>query len=57
VLSGRTAGINDIGLLTAPDGKVYAMAIMTIPRNNASGSAQALMRDVTKALIAAHDRG
>lgn len=55
-LQGRIAGINDIGLLTAPDGKVYAMAIMTIPSNNASGSAQRLMRDVTKALIAAHGR-
>ncbi len=56
-LQGRIAGINDIGLLTAPDGKVYAMAIMTIPSNNASGGAQELMRNVTKALIAAHDRG
>ena len=52
-LGGRTAGINDIGLLTAPDGKVYAMAIMTIP-NKPGGAAQNLMRDVTRAIIAAH---
>ena len=53
VLNGRIGGINDIGLLTAPDGTVYAMAIMTIP-NRSDGSAQALMQDVTKAVIAAH---
>jgi beta-lactamase class A len=53
VLNGRTAGINDIGLLTAPDGTVYAMVIMTIS-NRPDGSAQALMQDVTKAVIASH---
>lgn len=53
-LNGRIGGINDIGLLNAPDGTVYALAIMTVPNNNASGSAQRLMRDVTKAVIAAH---
>lgn len=54
VLNGKTAGINDIGLLTAPDGTVYAMAIMTIA-NRPDGTAQELMRDVTRAVIAAHD--
>ena len=53
-LNGRIGGINDIGLLTAPDGAVYAMAIMTIPRNNSDGDAQRLMRDVAKAVIADH---
>jgi beta-lactamase class A len=52
-LNGRIAGINDIGLLTAPDGSVYAMALMTMP-NHSDGSAQELMRNVTKAVIAAH---
>ncbi|MFL6734120.1 MAG: serine hydrolase [Sphingomicrobium sp.] len=52
--NGRIGGINDIGLLTAPDGTVYAMAIMAVPNNNSGGSAQKLMRDVTKALIANH---
>lgn len=52
-LKGRIAGINDIGLLTAPDGTVYAMAIMTIA-NRSDGSAQELMRDVTRAVISAH---
>jgi len=57
-LGGRIGGINDIGLLTAPDGTVYAVAIMTIPNNNSAGGAQELMRDVAKAVMAAHrERG
>jgi beta-lactamase class A len=53
-LNGRIGGINDIGLLTAPDGSVYAVAIMTVPSNNSDGAAQELMRNVAKAVIAAH---
>jgi len=53
-LNGRIGGINDIGLLTAPDGSVYAIAIMTIPSNNSDGAAQELMRNLAKAVIAAH---
>ena len=52
-LGGRIGGINDIGLLTAPDGSVYALAIMTIP-NAADGGAQQLMQSVTRAIIAQH---
>ena len=55
VLGGRVGGINDIGLLTAPDGTVYAMALMTVP-NKSGGQAQGLMQSVTKAVIAAHQR-
>jgi beta-lactamase class A len=55
-LGGRIGGINDIGLLTAPDGTVYAMAIMTVPDNNSAGGAQELMRDVAKAVMTAHQR-
>ena len=46
-------GINDIGILTAPDGTAYAMAIMTVP-NKSDGAAQGLMQSVTRAVIAAH---
>ena len=53
-LNGRIAGLNDIGLLTAPDGSVYAMAIMVVA-NNSDGSAQEIMRDVTKSVIAWHN--
>jgi beta-lactamase class A len=56
-LNGRIGGINDIGLLTAPDGTVYAMAIMTIPNNNSDGDAQRLMRDVAKVVMAQHQSG
>jgi beta-lactamase class A len=53
-LGGRVGGINDIGLLTAPDGAVYSIAIMTVP-DHSDGGAQELMRDVAHAVIDAHD--
>ena len=53
VLQGRIGGINDIGLLTAPDGTVYTMALMTVP-NKSDGAAQGLMQSVTRAVIASH---
>jgi beta-lactamase class A len=53
VLQGRIGGINDIGILTAPDGTAYTMAIMTIP-NRSDGAAQGLMQSVARAVIAAH---
>ena len=52
-LQGRIGGINDIGILTAPDGTAYTMAIMTVP-DKSDGSAQNLMQAVTRAVIAAH---
>jgi beta-lactamase class A len=51
---GRVGGINDIGILTAPDGTNYAMAIMTVP-NRTDGEAQELMQAVTRAVIADHE--
>ena len=51
---GRVGGINDIGILTAPDGASYTMAIMTIP-NKSDGAAQDLMQDVARTVIAAHE--
>ena len=53
VLGGRIGGINDIGLLTAPGGAVYAMALMAIP-NRSGGQAQGMMQAVTRTVIAAH---
>ena len=53
VLQGRIGGINDIGILSAPDGTAYTMAIMTVP-NKSDGAAQGLMQSVTRAVIAAH---
>ncbi len=51
---GRVGGINDIGILTAPDGTAYAMAIMTVP-NKSNGASQDLMQTVTRAVIAEHE--
>lgn len=51
---GRIAGLNDIGLLTAPDGSVYAMAIMTVS-NKSDGSSQDLMQAVARAVVAHHN--
>ena len=51
---GRVGGINDIGILTAPDGASYTMAIMTIP-NKSDGAAQDLMQDVARTVMAAHE--
>ena len=51
---GRVGGINDIGILTAPDGSAYAMAIMTVP-NKTDGASQDLMQAVTRAVIAQHE--
>ena len=51
---GRVGGINDIGILTAPDGTAYAMAIMTVP-NKTDGASQDLMQAVAKAVIAEHE--
>lgn len=52
---GRLAtGHNDVGLLTAPDGRVYAVAVM-IGRSKAPFEArQELMRAVARAVIASH---
>lgn len=52
---GKVGGLNDIGILVAPDGKSYALAIMTVP-NSTDGSAQELMRDVGRMVIELHDR-
>jgi beta-lactamase class A len=51
---GRIGGINDIGILTAPDGTDYAMSIMTIP-NKSNGAAQDLMQAVARAVMADHE--
>jgi len=51
---GRVGGINDIGILTAPDGTSYAMAIMTVP-NRADGASQDLMQAVARVIISEHE--
>ena len=54
-LGGEQAGYNDIGILTAPDGKSYAVAVMMKRTSTPLPVRMALMSDVTRAVIAQHD--
>lgn len=52
---GRLAtGHNDVGLLTAPDGRVYAVAVMIGQSKAPFEARQELMRAVARAVIASH---
>lgn len=50
------AGFNDVGLLTAPDGHQYAVAVMIAKSTRPIGQRQALIADVGRAVIE-HWRG
>jgi len=52
-----TAGFNDVGLLTAPDGRTYAVAVMIGETDKPVRDRQALMQAVAQAIVASHDRG
>ncbi len=53
-LAGRTAGYNDVGLLTAPDGKSYALAVMIGDTPRPIPDRQALMQAVVAAVVVNH---
>jgi beta-lactamase class A len=53
-LAGRTAGYNDVGLLTAPDGKSYALAVMIGDTLKSIPERQALMQAVVAAVVVNH---
>lgn len=53
-LLGRTAGYNDVGLLTAPDGRSYAVAIMIGDTRRPIQDRQLLMQGVVTAIVASH---
>lgn len=57
-LGRRNAGFNDVGLLTAPDGRRYAIAVMIGDTTEPIGARQALIRSVAEAVAgyAAHTR-
>lgn len=55
VYAGRVAGVNDVGILTAPDGSGYAIAILTVS-DGGQPEAQSLMRDVARMVIDFHER-
>lgn len=53
-LGGRTAGFNDIGILTAPDGKSYSLAVMIGDTARVPRERQLLMQAVVAAIVANH---
>jgi beta-lactamase class A len=53
-LAGRTAGYNDVGILTAPDGKSYALAVMIGDTQRPIPERQALMQAVVSAVVVNH---
>ncbi|WP_245646678.1 serine hydrolase [Sphingomonas soli] len=55
-LGGRTAGFNDVGILTAPDGRGYALAVMVGDTNRPVRERQLLMQQVASAIVANHGR-
>lgn len=54
-LFGRTAGYNDVGILTAPDGRSYALAVMIGDTPRPINERQLLMHAVVRAIVAQHD--
>ena len=55
VLGSTQAGYNDIGILTAPDGRHYAVAVMIGRTSQPIPVRMELMQNVTRSVIAYHD--
>ena len=55
VLGAQQAGYNDIGILTAPDGKGYTVAVMIKLTSVPLPVRMTLMNNVVRAVIAQHD--
>jgi beta-lactamase class A len=55
VLGGTQAGYNDIGIITSPDGRHYALAVMIGRTSVPNIVRMRLMQDVTRAAIAYHE--
>ena len=53
-LGGRTAGYNDVGILVAPDGRTYTLAVMIGDTRRSIQERQALMQAVVTAIVAQH---
>jgi beta-lactamase class A len=56
-LGGIQAGYNDIGILTAPDGRSYSVAVMIKKTSTPLPIRMKLMNNVVEAVIAQHDMG
>ena len=55
-LGGVQAGYNDVGILTAPDGRSYAVAVMIKKTSTPLSVRMTLMNNVVEAVIAQYDR-
>ena len=55
VLGAVQAGYNDIGVLTAPDGRSYAVAVMIKRTSTPLGTRMTLMNNVVRAVINQHE--
>ena len=55
VLGSQQAGYNDVGILTAPDGRSYSVVVMIKLTGTPLPTRMKLMNDVVKAVIAQHD--
>lgn len=55
VLGSTQTGYNDIGILTSPDGRHYAVAVVIGRTSQPVPRRMELMQDVTRAVIAFHD--
>jgi beta-lactamase class A len=55
VFGPQQAGYNDIGILTAPDGRSYSVAVMIKLTSVPLPVRMAMMNDVVRAVIAQHD--
>jgi beta-lactamase class A len=54
-LGDLSTGYNDVGLLTAPDGRTYAVAVMIASTRAPIPMRQSLMADVARAVVRYHD--
>lgn len=55
ILEGVQAGYNDIGILTAPDGSSYAVAVLIKRTSAPLPTRMRLMNEVVRSVIAAHE--
>jgi len=51
---GRTAGFNDVGIITAPDGRIYTVAVMIGDTHRPVRERQKLIQDVAAAIVASN---
>lgn len=54
-LVGLSTGYNDVGLITAPDGRSYAVAVMIASTRQPIPVRQRLMSDVVRSVVSAHN--